>query len=254
MGTRGQAGGAGAGLMVPMVGQRGAAVVGQWATVGFLQKFKDLVSGRPAADTSGSARPTAALDLREVSADWLIVGLGNPGAKYAATRHNVGYMAVDDLLAVDGKVLTACTGVPAQAAVVPIGDSTAVVMRSTTFMNTSGEAVGPAARALGLPPERVIVCHDELDLPLGTVRLRQGGSENGHNGLKSISEHLGSRDYLRVRIGISRPPKGTPVIDWVLGAVDSGPLLDAAITTAARACRLVATEGLAKAQNVIHSS
>ena len=91
--------------------------------------------------------------------------------------------------------------------------------------------------------------HDELDLPAGKVRVKLGGNENGHNGLKSITEHLGTRDYVRVRIGIGRPPAGTSVPDWVLSPVSG----EEAIATASEAARLVVTEGLAKAQNVIHA-
>lgn len=165
--------------------------------------------------------------FRRKQADWLVVGLGNPGAKYADTRHNVGFMALDELPALDG--VARC--------------------KPQTYMNASGEAVAPLARKLGVAPERIVVLHDELDLPAGTVRVKLGGNENGHNGLKSITEHLGTRDYVRVRIGIGRPPAGTSVPDWVLSPVSG----EEAIATASEAARLVVTEGLAKAQNVIHA-
>ncbi|WP_244429022.1 aminoacyl-tRNA hydrolase [Corynebacterium halotolerans] len=196
---------------------------------------------------------TATLDPGLLAADWLIVGLGNPGARYAATRHNVGYMAVDDLLAETGDVLVPVRGLPVSAATVEFGGTTALVLRSSTFMNVSGEAVAPLAQRLGVPAERIVVVHDELDLPAGKVRVKIGGNENGHNGLKSVSELLGTRDYVRVRIGISRPPKGVAVPDHVLGPVDPGADLDAAIATAAEAARLVATRGVTAAQNAIHS-
>ena len=177
----------------------------------------------------------------QLEAEWLVVGLGNPGAKYAATRHNVGYMALDELA---GEL----TPVPGIKALVQVRDGVAFA-RSTTYMNTTGEAVGPLAAQLGVAPEQVIVIHDELDLPAGTVRLKFGGNENGHNGLKSITEHIGTRDYVRVRIGIGRPPAGVAVPDWVLGPVSG----DERIDLAAEAARLVVAEGLAKAQNVIHA-
>ena len=169
------------------------------------------------------------------SAQWLVVGLGNPGTKYAGNRHNVGYMVLDELERTGG-----------------VGG--ARLLKPRTFMNTSGEAVAPAVRALGLPPERVIIIHDELDLPAGTVRVKLGGNENGHNGLKSVTKHLGSRDYPRVRVGIGRPPKGTAVPDWVLGDV-SGENADLGgqITRAAEAVRLIVSGGVAQAQNVIHA-
>lgn len=177
----------------------------------------------------------------QLHADWLVVGLGNPGAEYAATRHNVGWMALDQL----AETLEPVRGIKARVAVI---DSVAYA-KPTTFMNTSGEGVGPLAAMLGVPPEHVVVMHDELDLPVGKVRVRLGGNENGHNGLKSITEHIGTRDYVRVRIGIGRPPAGVAVPDWVLGPVSG----DERIDLAAEAARLVVAEGLAKAQNVIHA-
>lgn len=166
------------------------------------------------------------------TADWLVVGLGNPGAEYADTRHNVGYMVIDQL---EG----------------PEGLEGVVHMKPSTYMNSSGEDVAPRARKLGVPPERIIVCHDELDLPAGTVRIKRGGNENGHNGLKSITKHLGTRDYLRVRIGIGRPPQGTTVVDWVLSPAEGD--ISGQIALAAEAVRLITADGLAKAQNEIHS-
>ena len=141
------------------------------------------------------------------SADWIVVGLGNPGARYAATRHNVGYMAVDDLLAETGELLQPVKGHKLQAAALDILGQGVLVVRSTTFMNLSGEPIAPVAEALGVPAERIIVIHDELDLPENKIRLKMGGNENGHNGLKSLTENLGTREYVRVRIGIARPPK-----------------------------------------------
>lgn len=196
---------------------------------------------------------TATLDPGLLAADWLIVGLGNPGAKYAATRHNVGYMAVDDLLAETGDVLVPVRGLPVSATTVEFDGTKALVLRSSTFMNVSGEAVAPLAQRLGVPAERIVVIHDELDLPAGKVRVKIGGNENGHNGLKSLSGLLGTRDYVRVRIGISRPPKGMAVPDYVLGPVDTGTEFDAAIAAAAEAARLVVTRGVPAAQNAIHS-
>lgn len=177
----------------------------------------------------------------QLQAEWLVVGLGNPGAEYAATRHNVGWMALDQL----AETLEPVRGIKARVAVI----NSVAYAKPTTFMNTSGEGVGPLAAMLGVPPERVVVMHDELDLPVGKVRVKLGGNENGHNGLKSITEHIGTRDYVRVRIGIGRPPAGVAVPDWVLGPVSG----DERIDLAAEAARLVVAEGLAKAQNVIHA-
>lgn len=180
----------------------------------------------------------------KLEAQWLVVGLGNPGEKYAATRHNVGYMALDELA---GEL----TPVPGVKALVQVRDRVAYA-RSTTYMNTTGEAVGPLAKELGVAPERIIVVHDELDLPAGKVRVKLGGNENGHNGLKSITEHLGTRDYLRVRMGIGRPPQGMAVPDWVLSPIDGD--ISGQVTLAAKAVQLIVSEGVAKAQNVIHAT
>ena len=201
-----------------------------------------LFSPSPASDPA----PAGGLDLAAADAEWLIVGLGNPGTQYAATRHNVGYMALDELV---GAPLQPLTGIKAHGLMVP--DANAFAVRSTTYMNLSGEGIAPVPQKLNIPPERIVVLHDELDLPAGKVRVKLGGNENGHNGLKSLTEHLGTRDYIRVRIGIGRPPKGTPVPDWVLGPVEDEDL-DEQITLAAEAARLTVTDGLQRAQNVIH--
>ncbi|MDO5512603.1 aminoacyl-tRNA hydrolase [Corynebacterium sp.] len=179
----------------------------------------------------------------DLSADWIIIGLGNPGAKYDATRHNVGYMAVDKLL--DGQPLAPVPGAKAHHARLRIADQDVLVLRSTTYMNHSGQALA----GLDVPAGRIIAVHDELDLPVGTVRVKKGGNENGHNGLKSMTEQLGTRDYLRVRIGIARPPQGVSVTDHVLGPVDGGE----DISLATEACRLIIEQGLNKAQNIVHS-
>ena len=150
-------------------------------------------------------------------ASWLVIGLGNPGNQYVATRHNVGYRVVDRLL--KDTPLHPIKGIPATAA--NVGDM--LLVRSTTYMNDSGRAIVPLADAFTIDLDHIIVIHDELDLPLGTVRIKRGGNENGHNGLKSATAELGSRDYIRVRVGISRPPQGTPVVDYVLSALPEGP-------------------------------
>lgn len=185
------------------------------------------------------------------AAEWLVVGLGNPGPKYESTRHNVGYMCVDGLIDAHGAApLAPLRGVKVLTTALPGAAASALAVRSTTFMNHSGQGVAPLAAQLGIPPERIIVVHDELDLPAGKVRLKLGGNENGHNGLKSLSEELGTRDYLRVRIGIARPPQGMSVPDYVLAPVaEEQPGID----VAADAVELIISRGLAAAQNSIHS-
>lgn len=215
-----------------------------------IRDFFTRLFGRGSAPSSHKA---AGLDPASVSAEWLIVGLGNPGAQYAATRHNVGYMAVDDLLAQAGDILEPVRGHKLSAAPLTVEDNKVLVVRSHTYMNLSGDPIAPLAEQLGVPAERIIVIHDELDLPAGSVRLKQGGHENGHNGLKSLTERLGTREYLRVRVGIGRPAKGGSIPEWVLAPVDASPEFDASIATAADAARLIVKEGLSKAQNDIHS-
>ncbi|MBC3186799.1 aminoacyl-tRNA hydrolase [Corynebacterium sp. zg-331] len=187
-------------------------------------------------------------DLR--GAQWLIIGLGNPGPRYENTPHNVGYLALDALRG--ATPLLPYPGAPATACRITIDTTPVALVRSTTYMNDSGQAIAPLARALAIPAERIVVLHDELDLPIGTTRLRRGGAENGHNGLKSVSAELGTRDYLRVRMGISRPPKGTPVVDYVLGDLPDTPELRSGIGNAAEAARLIVSQGLPRAQNEIH--
>jgi len=222
--------------------------------------FSRLARGPQSAEgAQGSRRaqsPAPQLDaseLKSLGISWLIVGLGNPGAQYAATRHNVGYMAQDDVLARQGDLLEQVSGIPATACVLKLGSQRALAVRSATFMNLSGTAIAPLAELLDVPAERIVVLHDELDLPPNKIRLKKGGNENGHNGLKSLSECLGTRDYLRVRIGIGRPPKGSSIPDYVLEPVAAGEGFDEAIATAAEAAELIVTEGLEIAQNRIHS-
>lgn len=203
------------------------------------------------SDVVARIRGVGQSGLSEVKpVDWVVVGLGNPGVRYASTRHNVGYMVVDELL--EPVELRPLRGFKASGAVMEIGGCRVLVVRSSTFMNTSGEAVGPIAQAYGVSPDHVVVVHDELDLPVHKVRVKVGGNENGHNGLKSVSQWLGTRDYVRIRVGIGRPPRGETVPDYVLGALDSGEVLDAAVRCGADAVRLVVERGVSVAQNKIH--
>ncbi len=139
----------------------------------------------------------------------LVVGLGNPGPKYASHRHNVGFMVID--------LLARRWGAPAfrkklggQLTKARFGGEDVVLLEPLTFMNRSGESVGATMRFFGVPLERTLVVHDELDLPFGTCRIKVGGGAAGHNGLRSVTEHAGGHGYARLRVGIGRPAEQRP--------------------------------------------
>lgn len=207
------------------------------------------------ADGSGSAERATAT-TPDIKPEFLVVGLGNPGAKYAGTRHNIGYMAVDELLERHSGQLQPVAGAPAQVALVEIAEVPVALVRSTTYMNESGAAIGPLAERYGIPSQKVIVLHDELDIAPGRIRIKDHGGEGGHNGLKSATRHLGTNQYTRVRMGIGRPPHGTSVIDFVLSVFEADgeqTWLSTAIDTAADAVELIVTKGNDIARNDIHT-
>lgn len=149
--------------------------------------------------------------------EWLVVFLGNPGEKYEETRHNVGWL-VADALAEELDVPIQRLKFKALTQLCDVGGCRTLLMKPVTYMNLSGEAAGEAARFYKLPPERVLVVCDDIALPPGTLRLRTKGSAGGHNGLKSIEEHLGSQGYPRLRVGVGgKPHPDYDLADWVLG-------------------------------------
>ena len=184
---------------------------------------------------------------------WLVVGLGNPGPGYAGNRHNVGFMVLDLLGDRAGSRFKAHKG---RADVVEgrINGVRAVLAKPKSYMNESG---GPAASLRDfykVPVERIVVVHDELDIPYGTLRLKAGGGDNGHNGLRSLTRSLGSREYLRVRVGIGRPPGRQDPADYVLKDF-AGPErkeLPFHVDRAADAVEALLTTPLEAAQNVFH--
>lgn len=179
----------------------------------------------------------------------LVVGLGNPGKKYARTRHNVGAEAVEQLAGSLGATLKAGRD-RARTAEVRIGGVAVVLAVPTTYMNESGEAVGPLARRFKVDdPSRVVIVHDELDLEPGTVKLKLGGGLAGHNGLRSISRVLRTDDYARVRIGVGKPRTKDDGADHVLSAVPAAErkVLDVAVATAVEAVERIVTAGIADA-------
>jgi PTH1 family peptidyl-tRNA hydrolase len=146
----------------------------------------------------------------------LLVGLGNPGAEYESTRHNAGYWWVDKIsqahgiaLAIEGKFF-------GRTGRVKLGCSESWLLQPTTFMNASGRSVGALARFYRISPHNILVVHDELDLPPGSVKLKRGGGNGGHNGLKDISAQLGTPDYWRLRLGIGHPGEKSAVVNYVL--------------------------------------
>ena len=195
------------------------------------------------------------------SGPWLVVGLGNPGQGYAGNRHNVGAMVVDELARRAGTALrthkarahaaqvrlgTGPGGVPGPAAVIAVPSS---------YMNESGGPVSGLLRFFSVPPERLVVVHDELDLDAGTVRLKRGGGEGGHNGLRSISSSIGTRDYHRVRVGIGRPPGRMDAADFVLRDFSAAERKDLPflLDDAADAVEALVALGLLDAQQQVHA-
>ena len=185
----------------------------------------------------------------------LVVGLGNPGPQYAKTRHNVGFMVAD--------VLAARIGVPfkvhkksgAEVATGRLGGRSVVLAKPRCYMNESGRQIGPLAKFYSIAPGDVIVIHDELDIDFGRVRLKLGGGEGGHNGLRSLANSLGSKDFQRVRIGIGRPPGRKDPAAFVLEPFSSTERTEVPTLCelAADATELLAEVGLEPAQNQVHA-
>jgi len=148
---------------------------------------------------------------------WLIVGLGNPGAQYQGNRHNVGQMVLDELA---GRIGAAFKTHKARAQVLEgrlgIGGPRVVLAKPASYMNVSGGPVSALANFYGIPADHVVAVHDEIDIPFNTVKLKLGGGEGGHNGLRDISKALGTKGYLRVRVGVGRPPGRMDTADYVL--------------------------------------
>lgn len=149
--------------------------------------------------------------------DFIIAGLGNPGAKYELTRHNAGFLAID-LFAVHENVNIKKLKFHSLVGDMIINDKKCLLMKPQTFMNNSGEAIGEAAKFYKIPPENVIVLSDDISLDVGKIRIRRKGSAGGHNGLKSIIAHLGSENFSRIKIGVGKKPSADyDLVDWVLG-------------------------------------
>ncbi|PTT19899.1 aminoacyl-tRNA hydrolase [Microbacterium sp. HMWF026] len=187
---------------------------------------------------------------------WLIVGLGNPGPRYEATRHNVGQMVLDELAARRRESFKAHK---ANARVVETwlrpGAAKLVLAKPNSFMNVSGGPASQLARFYGTEAERVVVVHDELDIPFDTIKLKVGGGHGGHNGVRDIAKALGTADFPRVRVGIGRPAGRQDPADWVLdpfGATERT-TLPILVSDAADAVEMLIDEGLVAAQQRFHA-
>ena len=189
---------------------------------------------------------------------WLIVGLGNLGPEYEKTRHNIGQMVLDELAKEVGGSFKKHS--KASAVVVEgrlgFGGPKVVLMKSLGYMNTSGGPVSAIAKFYGIDPDHIIVVHDELDIPFDTIKLKIGGGEGGHNGLRDITKALGTKDYYRVRTGIGRPPGRMDTADFVLKPFSSTEAknLPFLISNAADATMMLVKEGLLATQQRYHGA
>lgn len=183
----------------------------------------------------------------------IIIGLGNPGRKYERTRHNAGFLVVDELariLPIDGSREKHHALI--DRARIDTGES--LLVKPQTYMNDSGRAVAAVLKDACGTVSDLIVIHDELDLSAGIVRVKTGGGHGGHNGLRSLIEHLGSPDFIRVRIGIGRPALNMDPADYVLSPflAEERPVVAEAVARAAEAVRLIVVEGLTQAMNIVN--
>ena len=196
-----------------------------------------------------------------MSVPWLVVGLGNPESRYARNRHNIGRMVIDLLVERTGATLsrhrTRARVAEVRLGLLPGGapGPRAVLAEPTAFMNVSGGPVRALTQFYGLGAERLLVIHDDIDLPEHTLRLKRGGGEGGHNGLRSVSQALGTRDYARLRVGIGPPPGRQDVADFVLTDLPPRSRAQWGVTLeqAADAVQTVVLKGFEQAQAVLHA-
>lgn len=184
------------------------------------------------------------------SVEWLLVGLGNPGPRYAATRHNLGRRVIERLAERMAIPLDSSRG-NARYGLGRLGERRVCLAIPLTYMNESGQAVGPLARFFKVPPERVLVAYDELDLPLGQLRLRPEGGPGGHRGMRSLIQAMGTSAFPRLRLGIGRPPAAWDPADYVLAAFapDELPVVEGLLDEGVEALDFAVREGLEAAMN-----
>jgi PTH1 family peptidyl-tRNA hydrolase len=185
---------------------------------------------------------------RASTLDLLVAGLGNPGREYERTRHNAGWLVLDELACRHGGSWR--SKFSGSLSEVRLGDKRLALVKPETYMNESGRSVGAAARFFKVPPEQVLVVHDDVDLEPGRLQARAGGGLAGHNGLRSLAQHVGSQDFLRLRIGVGRPGRGDPrsVSDWVLSAFGPEEDVDAIVARSADAVESIVSDGLEATQ------
>ncbi|MFM9914032.1 MAG: aminoacyl-tRNA hydrolase [Methylophilaceae bacterium] len=183
----------------------------------------------------------------------LIVGLGNPGAEYEATRHNAGFWWLESVARANGVQLTQESKFFGRVA--RLKSPEAWLLTPTTFMNASGQAVGAMARFYRIAPENILIVHDELDLDVGVTKLKKGGGHGGHNGLKDIAAHLGSKDFWRLRLGIGHPGKAEEVINFVLHkpSRDESNMIESAIVRSTGVLPLLLTGEFEAAMLKLHT-
>lgn len=193
--------------------------------------------------------------MNDVDQPWLLVGLGNPGAEYEGTRHNIGFDVADELCARTGGSFRRHKRASAVVGEGRLAGQRVVVAKPLTFMNLSGSAVAGLSGFYRVPPGQVVVIHDELDLPLGALRVKLGGGAGGHNGVKSTAASLATPEFLRVRVGIGRPPGQMDPAAYVLRRFSSAqrPEVELAVVTAADAVESLISVGLAATQNKFNS-
>ncbi|MCH8505433.1 MAG: aminoacyl-tRNA hydrolase [Ectothiorhodospiraceae bacterium] len=193
--------------------------------------------------------------MSDAAAVQLIVGLGNPGEKYLQTRHNAGFWFVDELARRCGGSFRSDARYKGELTRVTLGQGEPYLLKPMTYMNRSGDSVGPLAAFYKLEPSQILVVHDELDLPHGTMRLKRGGGHGGHNGLRDIARVLGTRDFLRLRVGIGHPGAAPLVTSYVLSkpSPEDREAILQGLGDAADVMELVVAGELDKAMNRLHS-
>jgi PTH1 family peptidyl-tRNA hydrolase len=187
---------------------------------------------------------------------WLVAGLGNPDDRYAWTRHNLGRRVAEELAREEGERFRKVRFLPVESAEIRVADERVILARSTRYMNESGPSYASLVKKQGIEPAHVIAVHDELDIPAGTIRIKRGGGNSGHNGLRSLDQALRTPDYLRIRVGIGRPPGRQDPSDFVLrpGGTRDEAELALLVRHAADAARALISEGLERTQDRFNRS